>query len=237
MHVANFVARFLACHRCDGYRYRPGSCRAPNLYIMGITAFLVKEVCSYVCFCNQDYVRIPCLPCSGANVLRNRPSDNHCLSILYSSVPLTALRLFYITQALGSSDRTYELFTATVVTQVGMNVSIIVTCIPFVKQFLDHIQPGWSTSDIRTGLGYNTIMGRSGKDYPMGSVVKSANHTNTTDIQKTGQPWSEDGILESRTFTATIEPRAPTPGGSVLEGTKLRQTIGCIMHSEPADTV
>ena len=88
-------------------------------------------------------------------------------------IPLTVLRLVYVNRAVGSTDRTYEYFAAAVTTQVSMNVSIIATCVPFLKQFLDCIQPGWSASDTQTGLVYNTLVGRNETSYVMGSVIKA----------------------------------------------------------------
>ena len=69
-------------------------------------------------------------------------------------VPLFALRIFYLTQALQSSDRTYAEFKETVATEVALNASIILACVPFMKPLLDNLQPGWSTSNVERGFGY-----------------------------------------------------------------------------------
>ena len=88
-------------------------------------------------------------------------------------IPLAVLRLIYLSSSLRSPDRTHSDFRLAVVTQIGMNLTIILACVPFLKPLLDNIQPGWSTSNVRTGLGYNSMADSSiGGDYPLGSVVK-----------------------------------------------------------------
>lgn len=89
-------------------------------------------------------------------------------------------------------DRVYADWLVAVSTQVAMNVSIIVACVPFLKPLMDHLQPGWSTSNVRTGLGFNTIAPRGGTTtsaqggygYTMGSVVKSSSYQVNTPHQQ-----------------------------------------------------
>jgi len=96
-------------------------------------------------------------------------------------IPLTILRLIYLNEAFKSPDRVLYDWKVAVVTQIGMNVSIITACVPFLKPVMAQLQPGWSTGNVQKGIGYNTIMERSGRDtsgYAIGSVTKS--HSNTT---------------------------------------------------------
>lgn len=55
-----------------------------------------------------------------------------------------------------------------------MNTSLVLTCVPFLKPLMEALQPGWSTSDVVQGVGYNVMYGKSsissGK-YPVGSVI------------------------------------------------------------------
>lgn len=55
-----------------------------------------------------------------------------------------------------------------------MNTSLVLTCVPFLKPLMEALQPGWSTSDIVQGVGYNFMYGKSGISsgkYPLGSVI------------------------------------------------------------------
>ena len=90
--------------------------------------------------------------------------------------PPTVVRLVYISWAFNNNDQVFAEWRVAVVTQVAMNTSIIVACVPFLKPVMEHLQPGWSTSNVRVGIGFNTIaaseaVSRSG--FATGSVVKS----------------------------------------------------------------
>ncbi|KAF2008734.1 hypothetical protein BU24DRAFT_415483 [Aaosphaeria arxii CBS 175.79] len=69
-----------------------------------------------------------------------------------------------------------------IATALAMDVSVLVTCIPFLKPFMEQLQPGWSTSDIRRGVGYGASQGKQSRSivvsfsdrFPMGSVVASS---------------------------------------------------------------
>ena len=77
-------------------------------------------------------------------------------------VPLFALRIFYTDQALRTTDRTYTEFKSVVTTEVALNVSIILACVPFLKLLLDNLQSGWSTSNVQTGAGFRNSSWLSG---------------------------------------------------------------------------
>ena len=77
-------------------------------------------------------------------------------------MPLFALRTVYIGQALRTTDRTYAEFKSTVTTEVVLNVSIILACVPFLKLLLDNLQSGWSTSNVQTGAGFRNSSWISG---------------------------------------------------------------------------
>jgi len=62
-----------------------------------------------------------------------------------------------------------------------MNTSIMITCLPFLKLLMEQLQPGWATSDIRHGVGYNLTYGKKSRStvthsdrFPVGSVVASS---------------------------------------------------------------
>ena len=95
---------------------------------------------------------------------------------LRRTTPLIVVRLVYIFQAFNTSDRVFAEWRCAVVTQLTMNLSIIVACVPFLKTVINHLQPGWSTSNVRVGLGFKTIANleaNSRSGFAMGSVVRS----------------------------------------------------------------
>jgi hypothetical protein len=90
------------------------------------------------------------------------------------------MRLFYLYR-LNYGHIGHEEGRAAIATAVVMNTSVMVTCIPFLKPLMEQLQPGWSTSDIRRGVGYNMTYGKKSRStiahsdrFPMGSVVASS---------------------------------------------------------------
>jgi hypothetical protein len=76
-------------------------------------------------------------------------------------VPIT-FRLAHIfsTSTDDRGDYANDYITA-ILMAVEMNALIVVTCIPFLKAAMDHLQPGWSTSDIRKGVGFTVAYGKA----------------------------------------------------------------------------
>lgn len=75
---------------------------------------------------------------------------------------------------------------------------------------MDNLQPGWSTSDVVRGVGYNMMYGknttiRSGQ-YPMGSVVSNQVRSNGSD--------AANGKGIKRTETFDIESRNTDRGSA-----------------------
>ncbi|CAD6577570.1 MAG: hypothetical protein ASARMPRED_008324 [Alectoria sarmentosa] len=56
--------------------------------------------------------------------------------------PLTSLRLFYFTKTSKLPDHTYNSINTSIITQLAMNLSVIVACVPFFKPVLDDVQSG-----------------------------------------------------------------------------------------------
>ena len=96
---------------------------------------------------------------------------------LNSVIPLTILRLVYISQSSTSTDPTFDALNTALVSTININFSIILACIPFLKPFLDSLQIGMFNSDPRflvtrgnrneDGSGYYEIE-RSGGSYGRG---------------------------------------------------------------------
>jgi hypothetical protein len=62
-----------------------------------------------------------------------------------------------------------------------MNTSIMITCLPFLKPLMEQLQPGWTTSDIRHGVGFNLTYGKKSRStlthsdrFALGSVFASS---------------------------------------------------------------
>ncbi|MCJ1318975.1 hypothetical protein MMC15_004307 [Xylographa vitiligo] len=64
-------------------------------------------------------------------------------------LPLTILRLVYISSTTPSTDPTFAAVPTALTTVVNINLSIILACIPFLKPFLDSLQIGMFNSDPR----------------------------------------------------------------------------------------
>lgn len=93
-------------------------------------------------------------------------------------------------------DPTFKEANVAIATAVLMNTSLVVTCIPFLKPLMEALQPGWSTSDLVKGVGYNVTYGKSalssGK-FATGSVIGGRHKVESLAIMRT-----ENFQLESR---------------------------------------
>ncbi|KAL8952508.1 MAG: hypothetical protein Q9222_001576 [Ikaeria aurantiellina] len=65
-------------------------------------------------------------------------------------VPIIIIRLIYLNQVSKSSDHPKDDFSVVMATTIHVNLSIIVTCIPFIKPVMDSLQTGILASDIHT---------------------------------------------------------------------------------------
>ncbi|KAF2877608.1 hypothetical protein BDV95DRAFT_664267 [Massariosphaeria phaeospora] len=96
-------------------------------------------------------------------------------------IPPITLRIIYIFKAdrehrVAHWNTTMADASVAICTSVTMSTSILITCIPFLKPLIEHLQPGWSTSDVRRGIGYSIMAGKTvigSKQFPNGSVLRS----------------------------------------------------------------
>ncbi|KAL8682987.1 MAG: hypothetical protein Q9186_000982 [Xanthomendoza sp. 1 TL-2023] len=63
-------------------------------------------------------------------------------------IPLTVVRIVYINNASSSSDHPRDDFPAVMVTSIHANLSILITCVPFIKPVMDSLQTGILASDV-----------------------------------------------------------------------------------------
>ncbi|KAI9756786.1 MAG: hypothetical protein M4579_003703 [Chaenotheca gracillima] len=87
-------------------------------------------------------------------------------------IPATALRLYFIPRAVGSSDPTLNAWLYIVCTQVAVSMSIFTSCIPYLKPFMESLETGMLVSDLRrngatTSFGYPKM-----SSYAMEDVTK-----------------------------------------------------------------
>lgn len=72
-----------------------------------------------------------------------------CTLTQSSVVPVTVLRLVYLSSSLNSADPTFNDFRPVLTTIIQMNLSIIVSCAPFTKFVVSGVQSGLLTSNLR----------------------------------------------------------------------------------------
>lgn len=100
------------------------------------------------------------------------------LIVAHRVLPPIIMRLIYIYEIHrgpsvgGDTASLYANFA--IATTVSMNTCILITCIPYLKPLMEHLQPGWSTTDVRRGIGYNAMLGQADTfiRFPTGSVVR-----------------------------------------------------------------
>ncbi|KAF2205644.1 hypothetical protein GQ43DRAFT_287693 [Delitschia confertaspora ATCC 74209] len=101
--------------------------------------------------------------------LQHMHKAKYILMLVFSLRSLSVIpigfKLHYIfqLQSASRSNLTNEFFNEenlVITTAMTMNTNIVVTCIPFMKTVMEYLQPGWSTSDVRQGAGYNMMSTR-----------------------------------------------------------------------------
>ena len=100
------------------------------------------------------------------------------------------------------------------------------------KPVMDQLQPGWSAGNVRTGLGYNTIVARTVQDtadYATSSVVKS-DKLSTTNAH---EPWVGNKVPPHIAFATSkkVGSRANSTGSEQMI---IRQTNDYIVQYELA---
>lgn len=65
-------------------------------------------------------------------------------------IPIIIVRLVLVNASSDSIDHPFDDFHLAITTIVHVNLSIIVSCIPFLKPFMDSLQTGVLASDLRT---------------------------------------------------------------------------------------
>ena len=98
---------------------------------------------------------------------------------------MTVLRLRYIASGSRSLDQTYDDFNVIMTTEIGMNFSIITTCLPFLKPVIDSLQPGGLKSEVHTKPSHHS-------SYALRSVRKSSQRFDPRPCPSDSQGWLQD---------------------------------------------
>ena len=76
-------------------------------------------------------------------------------STLTRIIPIIIARLIFLSLS-SSTDHPYDDFSTTIITSIHINLSVIITCLPFLKTVIDSLQTGLLASDLRI-LGPNRM--------------------------------------------------------------------------------
>ena len=141
-------------------------------------------------------------------------------------ISLIILRLFYLTRVSHSSDRTYDSLNLWIITEIAVNLSVVIACVPFSKPFADDIQSGVLGGEIRfkepaqaEDSAGHTLQSLSRARQRHGDgflLIPESNNAET--VVTTGTGPARDGLLQSTSF-----------GSDRLN---IRQTTSFTVHSE-----
>lgn len=97
-------------------------------------------------------------------------------SSIIAPISFRLVHLYTLDRSIDSPqwDPTFQETNIAIATAVLMNTNLVLTCVPFLKPLMEALQPGWSTSDLVKGIGYNATPRRNiimSGDFPTGSVI------------------------------------------------------------------
>jgi hypothetical protein len=76
---------------------------------------------------------------------KKTPTNNVSIRLL----PLTILRLYYLTKELDNSDPTYNRMTMFLLEIIQMSVAVVVSCLPFSRLLMTSVSSGLMTTNVR----------------------------------------------------------------------------------------
>ncbi|MCJ1355582.1 MAG: hypothetical protein MMC33_005574 [Icmadophila ericetorum] len=147
-------------------------------------------------------------------------------------VPLTILRLIYITSTSKSADHTWDEFDAVATTQIIVNLSVVVACIPFLKPFLDSLQTGAISGNIRLKpLSDNSAAKKAANSLRS----RKDNAGNGASFHFGSQHnWMDSSITHTTLITTDGHSEPVTANGSSnsSESMRIKQTTGVTVQFE-----
>ena len=98
-----------------------------------------------------------------------------------------------------SHDHSHDDFYTVLVTSVLVNVSIVITTIPFIKPIMDGLQTGILASDLRSMGGSALLRSTS---YPLGPINKRKTASNSNHTDHLGR---HPGVVHSASATSNMK--------------------------------
>lgn len=122
---------------------------------------------------------------------------------MFSIIPIIIIRLVFLNDASFSSDRAFDDFNTVLLTSIHTNLSIVVTCIPFVKPIMDGIQSGILASDVRSqaptsSSGYLLSTARKRFHRPEGSKYTTGHTAECSDTREKRDLREKTAIMATR---------------------------------------
>jgi len=145
------------------------------------------------------------------------------------TIPLIALRLHFISTASASSDHPFDDYQTSLTTQIGLNLSIVLTCVPSLKTFMKDVEHGLFTSDLRVAPHTGHF-----SSYAMSFVGSSKDRTQPSRSAKRGRLENWFSKIETFTTTFGANPEEPLSRSNSGGSNKMiiRQTKSVTVESE-----
>jgi hypothetical protein len=135
-----------------------------------------------------------------------------------------------------SNDRSYDAFMTVLYTLLHMDISIIVSCIPFLKPFTDNLQTGILAGDLHTYTAGGREYGRYSDRIKLRHLGKKVLSTSSGSNER--EKWMAGSVLDA-TMSTNIESTSrqlPTTGlgsrGTSEEGLVIEQTVTVAVETQ-----
>ncbi|MCJ1451252.1 hypothetical protein MMC28_001588 [Mycoblastus sanguinarius] len=136
-------------------------------------------------------------------------------------IPLTILRLVFLTSASKSLDHTYDDFNTVLITEFGMTLGIIMSCLPFLKAILDDLQAGVLTPEVRVASGLPPH--RKTSSYALRSLARNGRKSNAQTVPDTSQHWLKEPIQHDTSISAAGDDEASPRNSYGTQNMYIRQ--------------
>ncbi|KAG9250108.1 uncharacterized protein F5Z01DRAFT_695663 [Emericellopsis atlantica] len=98
-------------------------------------------------------------------------------------IPPIVCHMYYYKQAVESSNPVFAMWPPTVIVQVIQCMMLLVTCIPFLKPFMDSLESGQMAAGDLRGTRSKGTNSRSGSGYPRSGPLSRSRYNNTAASQ------------------------------------------------------
>ncbi|EQK99678.1 choline transport protein [Ophiocordyceps sinensis CO18] len=139
-------------------------------------------------------------------------------------IPAVVCHAVYLLGANGSPNATLDLWQPPVIMQVVQCISIMVTCLPYLKPFLESLESGQMTLGIKEGIG-SVDRSHPSDSNTLATLASRASHRRYEKLDRTAV---------TNTTTTTAVGDAPCPRSQQLEGIVIHQSW--VVRVESKDT-